>query len=154
MLSSKQDQGHICRLIELQTRQTGPSLDVPSHCCPSCVPLVSWLCLYFQDHRVMEDVPTDLAWSAPNKFSTGGHGIEIHHWSDLQWLYLGLWLRCIHKVWRKVMHSIKELDYKLWHLLTNMIINCVRATWKLWCKIFIMIRSTIDPSCIKWLYLR
>lgn len=45
-----------------------------------------------QDNSPLEELSTGSTWSASHQFWAGGHGSEIHYWSDLQWLYFSFWI--------------------------------------------------------------
>lgn len=45
-----------------------------------------------QDDSPLEELSTGPAWSASHQFWAGGHGFEVHYWSDLQWLYFCFWI--------------------------------------------------------------
>jgi hypothetical protein len=51
-----------------------------------------------QDDCGVEALPSDVDRSPPNQLAIGGHGSQIHHWLNVQWLYFVLWIWCLHTV--------------------------------------------------------
>lgn len=51
---------------------------------------------FLQDHCSLEKLPAGPARGASHQLWAGGHGPEVNHWPDLQWLHFSVWVWHLH----------------------------------------------------------